>query len=236
MQISKSLILAHDTKVTDLHSAYSSGYRSKPLREQIQMLAEAFRLNPQNAYRHIEHLPQLPEQATGWFAIVRWEAISQSYGEALENVLARIAKQRPFKNYRKDALSQDHLRVSTRTQGFLDTLDKEQPGDILLIPAQLGTRHQEKPVRLAITSFTENEFGLTAFAAGCIALTHPERFQQASDLDITCSGDEYAPYGDGNFSESLFYYFHDDRLKFQTRWLNVSYTGFGPASAFLPAQ
>ena len=101
---------------------YPKGYRPKPLGEQIEMLAKAFNLDPQAAYRYAENLPQLPEGAEGWFAVVRSEAISESYGEALKKLLGLIGERRRFTNYREGELSDQHIRVSDRTKGMLETL------------------------------------------------------------------------------------------------------------------
>lgn len=216
---------------------YPKGYRPKPLGEQIEMLAKAFNLDPQAAYRYAENLPQLPEGAEGWFAVVRSEAISESYGEALKKLLGLIGERRRFTNYREGELSDQHIRVSDRTKGMLETLAQGQVSDILVIPAQLGLRHRGKSVRRAIETFTGNEFGLTSSAVGCIALTHPERFQKFDELDPDCSGDEYSPGAGGQFVSAPLFGWSDGGLHFGSgRWASHADERYGSASGFLPQE
>jgi hypothetical protein len=75
-------------------------------------------------------------------------------------------------------------------------------------------RHRGKSVRRARETFASNEFGLGAFAIGCMALVHPERYVRWEELDTDCAGDEFAPDANGVFSEAPIFYFYDDRLGF----------------------
>jgi hypothetical protein len=214
---------------------YPKGYRPKPIGEQIEMLAKAFNLDPASAYAYANNLPELPEGAEGWFAAVSPSALSPSYGEALEQMLKLIGERWRFHNYRNGELSASHVRQSARTEEMLAKLAEGQEGDILVIPAQLGLRHRGKSIRRARETFTANEFGLTAFIVGCIALTHPERFQKFDELDIDCAGDEYSPDADAQFGKSLYFYvFRSVRLKFDYRWLHIADKFYGSASGFLP--
>ena len=213
--------------------AYPKGYRIKPIGEQIQTLATLFGLDPAKALAYADNLTELPEGAEGWFAFVRSEALSPNYCEAVEKVLGLIGEQRRFTNYRDGKLSEQHIRVSARTKEMLAVLTEGQEGDILVIPAQLGLRHRGKSIRRAHETFADNEFGLTSVVVGCVALTHPERFQKFDELDPDCSGDEYSPDADGDFSRSLFFYFDGDGLRFDYRWLGNANEYDGTASGFL---
>ena len=176
------------------------------------------------------------EQTTR-FAVVRSEAISESYGEALEKLLGLIGERRRFTNYREGELSDQHIRVSDRTKGMLETLAQGQVSDIIVIAAQLGLRHRGKSVRRAIETFTGNEFGLTSSAVGCIALTHPERFQKFDQLHIDCSGDEYSsPGAVGQFVYAPIFYWNDGGLRFNDRWTDDADRRCGSASGFLPQE
>ena len=94
-----------------------------------------------------------------------------------------------------------HLRQHSRTVEALAKLAETQTGDILIIAVQYGMRHRGKSVRRARETFASNEFGLGAFAIGCMALVHPERYVRWEELDTDCAGDEFAPSADGDFSE-----------------------------------
>ena len=212
---------------------YPANYRVKPLAKQIETLAKLFNLDGTKAYVYASSLSELPEGAEGWFAFVRSEALSPNYGEAVEKVLGLIGEQRRFTNYRNGELSEQHIRVSARTKEMLVVLTEGQEGDILVIPAQLGLRHRGKSIRRARETFAGNEFGLTSVIVGCVALTHPERFQKFDELDPDCSGDEYSPDADGDFSRSLFFYFDGDGLGFDYRRLGNANEYDGTASGFL---
>ncbi|MCX6754654.1 MAG: hypothetical protein NTU81_02395, partial [Candidatus Nomurabacteria bacterium] len=83
-------------------------------------------------------------------------------------------------------------------------------------------------------TFSGNEFGLTSFALGCMALVHPERYVRSEELDTDCAGDEFAPDADGVFSKAPFFYFHDDKLWFGACGVSDACGGYGSASAFVP--
>lgn len=213
--------------------AYPKGYRIKPIGEQIQTLATLFGLDPAKALAYADNLTELPEGAEGWFAFVRSEALSPNYGEAVEKVLGLIGEQPRSVHELHGELSEQHIRVSARTKEILAVLTEGQEGDILIISAQLGLRHRGKSIRRARETFAGNEFGLTSVIVGCVSLTHPERFQKFDELDPDCSGDEYSPDADGDFSRSLFFYFDGDGLRFDYRWLGNANEYDGTASGFL---
>ena len=213
---------------------YPSGYAPKPLSEQIQTLATLFGLDPAKALAYAENLPELPQGAESWFAVVKDGALGESHGQALERVLEAIGQKRKFYNYREGELSDQHIRLSERTKDALERLSGEQEGDILVIPAQHGLRHRGKSIRRARETFVANEFGLDSVSVGCIALTHPERFQKSEELDIDCAGDEYSPDADGQFGGSLCLLFNFGRLEFDDWWLSNASSYDGSASGFLP--
>ena len=78
------------------------------------------------------------------------------------------------------------------------------------------------------------EFGLGAFAIGCMLLTHPERLQHSNDLWIDCAGDEFSPDGDSDFSSAPYFRFSDGKVKFAASYVGIAYDYYGTASGFLP--
>ncbi|MYE38558.1 MAG: hypothetical protein F4X82_03525 [Candidatus Spechtbacteria bacterium SB0662_bin_43] len=188
---------------------YPSQYEGpKPLAEQVRSIAEIFGLNPEPALEYTANLPELPEEAEGWFAIPSVTSLArvhfpevddpaEQYCRALNLVFAKIADSRRFTNYREGSIEPSRLRVHARTQSALDEIEANQPGDILVIPAQLGARHRGRSVRRARECFTENEFGLTSLAVSSILLTHPKRLTSWRDLWMDCAGDEFSHPGSG---------------------------------------
>lgn len=215
---------------------YHPAYKQEPLDEQIKIIAKAFGLDPASAYAYAETVDgkTLPEGAEGWFAIPLWSAIAPTYGEAVEKVLGLLADNRTLHNYRDGKLDASYLRQSQASIDAWAKLSATQDGDILIIPAQFGLRHRGKSIRRARVTFGDNEFGLGAFAIGCMLLTHPAREVEWEQLHIDCAGDEYSPDADGQFGGSLDFYFDVGRLKFDSRWVCSAYEPCGSVSGFLP--
>ena len=223
-----------DEQVKTSHN-YPASYRVKPLAEQMKVLAKMFSLEGAKALEYAEHLPELPEGAEGWFAIPRWEALAETYGEALEVVFGHIGR-RPFKNWREGELHERYLCQSEKTKTMFAQLAEKQSGDIILVPAQFGFLHRGQSVRRACETFAEHEFGLGAFAVGCMLLTHPEREQVWEQLHIDCAGDEYAPGTGGQFVGAPLFNWYDGKLLFNTSWTYNTNEQFGSASGFLPQE
>jgi hypothetical protein len=215
---------------------YPPQYRVKPLAEQIETLVKLFNLDGTKAYAYASNLPVLPEGAEGWFAVPRFEAVGNTYGDAVEKVIGLIAKSRKLKNWREGQLHERYLRQSERTQWMMAKLVEGQEGDILVIPAQFGFRHRGKSVRRVRETFYDNEFGLGAFAVGTMLLTHPEREVEWEQLHIDCSGDEYSPVADGRFVNAPIFGWSDGGLHFNHNWASVASEQYGSASGFLPQE
>lgn len=225
---------------------YPREYRGpKPINDQIKAIAEIFGLDPSHALEFAKTLPELPNGAEGWFAIPTVDAVAAKhfpevtdpadrYCRAVELVLERIGKSRKFYNYRGGQITPNRLRQHVRTLNALGKLAETQKGDILIVAAQYGMRHRGRSVRLARECFVGNEFGLGAFAVGCMALIHPERYIRWEELDTDCAGDEFAPDADGVFSHTPVFRFSDGGVKFHAHWFDDANGNYGSVSAFLP--
>jgi len=225
---------------------YLSGYKKpKGIVEQTNILRALF---PGIGFVNQDLLTQiekgevnLPENAEGWFAIPNWvknpEIFGNTYGEALQVVLNKIKETRKgnFKNFREGELDEKHLRMSMRTGKFFHDLSMAQgQPDILIVPGQFGFTHRGRSVRRAREVFTENEFGLGAFAVGCMLLTHENRLNNYDDLYIDCAGDEFSPYADGDFSSAPLFVFFGGRVEFNTVFVGSARDHFGSASGLSP--
>lgn len=225
---------------------YPPEYRGpKPIKEQIEMIAKIFDLDPSQALEFAENLPALPEGAEGWFAIPSVDALAakhfpevtdpaEKYCCAVRLVHDKIAFSRALWNYREFEIIPSKFRVHARTAQALQQLALTQPGDILVIAAQLGMRHRGRSIYRAREVFVANEFGLGSVAGGSITLTHPERFVRDRELDMDLPGDEFALDADGFFSHAPCFRVDDDELGFGAYCIGTAYDGFGSASAFSP--
>ena len=232
-----------DLSVTDKYKGeevkstkvYPSGFKVKSIAEQIKLLCDLLGMNGVQigGMQALSEQP-LPQHAEGYYAIPRWQAIAPTYGEALDKVLAAIAKQRKFQNYRQGQTGPDSIRQTQRSISFFEKLAAEQPDrDILVVPAQFGMRHRGRSVRRAREVFMANEFGLGAFAVACMILTHPERFTKYEDLCVDCSGDEASPGADGDFSLAPSFFWDDGEVEFYFFWTDSAYDYFGTVSGFV---
>ncbi|MFA6386736.1 MAG: hypothetical protein WCW04_03135 [Candidatus Paceibacterota bacterium] len=233
-------------EVVSSNYTYPGEYKGpKLIAEQVKTIATMFGLDPTQALEFAKNLPALPEGAEGWFAIPKVSAVSKKffpaitdpamqYCEAVKLVHKKLAEVRNFTNYRDGQITPNQLRVHTRTAGFLEELENQQAGDILILAVQYGMRHRGKSVRRARETFAGNEFGLTSFALGCISLVHPERFVRWEELDVDCSGDEFSPDADGSFSRSPSFGWRDGGLRFDAYDVSSAHDLFGSVSAFVP--
>ncbi len=213
---------------------YPQGYAVKPVCEQLVKLSKHFKgLNTSSVLACSKELPVLPAGAEGWFVVPRWEKVASSYNEAVEKVLDLIGKTRTFYNYRKDALGPKYLQLSERTAVALQMIGEKQKGDFLLVPAQFGLTHRGRSDRRVRVVYAPHEFGLGSFIAGCMILSHPERFVQWEQLHIDCPGDEYAPNASGKFSYAPFFSFIFGKVKFDAFWVNDANGHYGSASGFV---
>jgi hypothetical protein len=225
---------------------YPKEYRGpKQIVDQIKAIAEIFGLDPSNALEFAKNLPELPNGAEGWFAIPTVDAVAAKhfpevtdpadrYCRAVKLVLEKIGKSRKFYNYREGEITPNRLRQHARTLHALGQIGETQKGDILIVPAQYGMRHRGRSVRRAREVFVAGEFGLGAFAVGCMALTHPDRYVRWEELDTDCAGDEFASDADGGFSSAPVFYFYGGRVRFNASWFDDAVGGDGSVSGFVP--
>ncbi len=211
--------------------AYPSEYKLKSVTEQANKLRELFP-GIGNADETLA-TKSLPKGAEGYFVIPRWEKIAPTYNEAVQKVLSLIASSRKFYNYREGQLGPKNLRQSEKSAKIFQKLGKDQKGDLLIVPAQFGMLHRGQSVRRAREVFMANEFGLGAFALGCMIFTHPERLVRWEELHFDCAGDEFSPEADGDFSGAPDFRFYGSKVRFGTRWISNAGDDVGSASGFV---
>lgn len=236
----------YESEVVSSNYTYPKEYKGpKPIAEQVKTIATMFRLDGAQALEFAKNLPTLPVGAEGWFAIPKVSAVAtkhfpaiidkaEQYCEAVKLVLGLLVYSRSFINYRNGEIVPSKLRQHASTAQFLEHLEAEQQGDILIIAVQYGMRHRGKSVRRARKTFASNEFGLGAFAIGCMALVHPERYVRFEELDTDCAGDEFAPDADGVFSKAPIFDFCGGELEFDAVGVSDAYDDFGSVSGFVP--
>lgn len=229
----------------DSSYGYLSGYKPFGLTEQANLLRNQF---SGLGYVNLEYQEkiekgeiELPKHAEDWFCVPNWiknpTLFGETYSSAVKKILEVLKKAvgGKFYNYCEESIDEAHLRQSARSKAFWEKLSESQGNpDILIVPIQLGLRHRGRSVRRARVVFLENEFGLGAFATGCLLLTHPKRLAQYDDLWINCAGDEFAPEADGQFVRAPYFSFSGGELGFGAGGVDDVNPCCGSASALLP--
>lgn len=224
---------------------YPEEYKGpKSIEEQIAVLAGIFNLNQTQAMAYSKKLPLLPDGAEGWFAVLSLFAAQKLCPEAeneaerhcrlLQLVHEKIATSRPFCNYREGQINTDHLKVYPIAEN-MKAIVEQQPGDILIIAAQLGMRHRGRSNRRSRMVFLQNEYGLTSINVGSIVLVHPERLVRLEELDMDCAGDEFYVDGCGRFRLAPYFKFYDNEVHFDSKPVFVTCDLYGTASGFVPS-
>jgi len=217
---------------------YPEGFEINSISEQVAILQRLF---PGIGFANekIAERP-LPKGAEGWFAIPRWQILAPTYGEAVRKVVVmneRIRKDEGYSHYKCSLpFGPEYLRQLQETvQVFQKFGDTQKGYDILVVPANFGIRHRGRSVRRALEVMNANEVGLGTFAVGIMLLTNPKREVVEEQLHIKCAGDEFAPEGDGGFSEVPCFFFSGGiGIMFTTCWCVSADRDYGSASAFLP--
>ena len=144
-----------------------------------------------------------------------------------------LESKRRFSNRIAGNLGPKYLRQNERTRLAEDILAKQQPGsDILVLAAQFGLRHRGCSARRARVVMAGNEFGLGAFALGCMLITHPERLSLIDTLMIDCSGDEYSLRADTVFDRVPLFDFDLGGLEFSVFFDDRARDLWGTPTAF----
>jgi hypothetical protein len=225
---------------------YLSGYTRPmdiiPQTNKLRQLFKGLGFANQDLLKQIEKGEvKLLKNTEGWGAIPNWKKNPQifgnSYAEAVQVVLNKIRETRDgkFYNYREGQIDAKHLRQSARSEAvWKKIMEAQNDADILIVPIQFGLRHRGRSVRRALEVMSGIEFGLGAFAVGCMLLVHPNRLQNYDDLWIDCSGDEWSPGGDGEFSGAPYLRFLGGRVEFGASGVSGAGGHCGAASGFFP--
>ena len=193
--------LPYADEVVKSDFGYPKGFRFRTVAEQVERLSKEF---PNLDARYVESLSlgDLPKGAEGWGVIPKPSKVAESYHGALAKSIELLSEQNgnKFKNWREGWLTKKHFRLLEKTEKALAKLEKETPGDYLVIPFQFGKRWGGRSVRHTQVRFAEDEFGLGPYEVAILLLTHPDRITGAGQLYIDCAGCEYRTY----VSESAF--------------------------------
>lgn len=172
-------------------------------------------------------MERLPNFAEGYFAIPPWWMVADSYDKAVRVVLKQLAINRPVVSW------QPRFRYQpVRRSEWLYRSCKRSWNEIMAVPAQFGLRHRGRSFRCAEELYQPHEFGLGAFAACCMLLTHPERLVKNDDLQILCAGDVCTWAGNRVPYVVPFLRIQDDMVELSELWVDHYSTGLGSITGF----
>lgn len=219
---------------------YFSGYcQPKPMAEQARILREHFPELASGTYDESALQGTFPDWVEGPFALPRWQLLAKTYGKALERVLEVLSTTRngKFVNYRRGQLGPDRLRQSAKKAEALERVANRQEGhNVLVVAGQFGIRHRGRPVQKVCALMKDSEFGMGAFEAAIMLLTHPERLAHYDDLWVDCAGDGYSWEADGHFENTPYFCFDGGKLRFGTYMVSLPDDSFGSVSGFSVPQ
>ena len=211
---------------------YPPTYRLRPLEAQVTALRKAFPALG-NCQEKLARAP-LPDEAEGWFAIPRWQAVASTYNEAVEAMLSVLASRRRFSNRIAGRMGEKYLRQTERSRLAETILAEQQPGnDILVVGAQAGMLHRGSSARRTRLALAGHEFCMGVLAIGCLLLTHPERMSDSESLMIDCGGDEYSPRADYTFDRVPLFDFDLSGIEFSIFYEDRARNIWGTPTGFL---
>lgn len=174
-----------------------------PLEEQIALLVQEFGLSGDCTLKYIKGMEEKnpkPDGFEGWVAVPKIDAFARRFFPsvftssekdrlAIELVLSKIGQEIAVSNQFAHVHDLE-FRRSNRSYDAFYIMGQEQPGEILVFPAQLGLKYRGCSPRAAQAKFSKGEFEIDAFSGACILFTHPNRLRTSNDLFMVCSGSE----------------------------------------------
>ena len=156
-------------------------WHPRPVREQIDLLAEEFNLQKEQTLRFLdETFPNavLPSEARGWFALPTIEAVAnrffpdakntiEKYRRSTELALDKISKRSQEFEGLDCKSTPEKFFLLEKTRLALEEIRIQQSGDIIVLPVRFN-------VKTVLTS--KDEFILGSFFTACLGLGHFERY------------------------------------------------------------
>lgn len=191
-------------EIRSLPTRYPRHYRVRPLAEQVEILRHHLRVLPAPTaplHQPVQTMTIAPglvrAAADGWFAVPRYELVSEHYQTAVDVLLAALARTRPLVHWPQKRTESYTLSPLDGTARLMKSLFDRTDGAFAPLQAQTGRRFKGLAPKRVGRRFwgvmQQNEFCLGVFAVGCILLTHPERLVDDRSLWIDCAGDVCLP-------------------------------------------
>ncbi len=197
--------------------SYAKGYLGpNPIVDQARLIGELFKLDTGPALLLAENLSvALPNGAEGWFARPKESALAREHFpdiedkrvqhcEATKLALEMLKTRRHLFDALADDIAPNKLRPNELSAYAMAIIEDEQPGDIVIFPAQFGARYRGHSDRLSLEIMNKGnrEFGLDIFSLACMTLCHDNILRAKEELGFICAGDEFCQEKDITFSSA----------------------------------
>lgn len=211
-------------------------------------------LQKEEALRYVEEkssLPEnyvhLPDEADGWFALPQMSCFFPSdltitefkqgehYCSLLNLILYELSRKVSFESFcSRERINSQNLKRNQKTELCLEKLESEQPGDIIIIPAQFGKRHAGISSKEVVEKkLLDKEFPFGAFEVGCMILTHLNRFAHGNELDVDCPGDIFQEDKEGSLLCCPNYFTSVKKIGFTMGSAEEHQDSYGSVTGFL---
>ncbi len=157
-----------------------------------------------------------------------------AYNRALTLVVARLEKVHASVYYSPSSkLGSAYSRLSPKTAEAYGVLEK-MPGDFMVFPVQMGRLYKDETVERVRSQYLENEFGLCAYAVGCIVLAHEFLRTRDLRLGIDCPGGEFTSVKNREFDAAMCLMVNaDGSIGLDAYRIKAPRLGFGSATGYL---
>jgi hypothetical protein len=226
-------------------NAQTPKIQEQSIQKQVQLFLADL---PQLDVSHVEEnvamtTAWMDPAAAGLFCYVRTETMAthfgiaepwDNFGDLTEKTLGLLVTHRKFYTYRSGQLGTKSHRLYASTKATMQRIEAQQKGDIIVIPAQLGSLYRGKSVQTSrdLIGKSGNQFCLPAFIVGQILLVNPDILTNSRDWFIDCPGDECRLGGGRELEDALCFFFDGGGLCLGDRWSGGSRNDCGSASGF----
>ena len=226
-------VLSYADEEVESNYGYPLDFYFRSIADQLKVWGKHFS-DFDNSYVPSLVCRPLPSGAEHWGIIPKPSKLGSNYHEALDKMLGLVAKQSKFQNWQGGELGPDYLQLVEKTAQIIAQMEKETPGDFLVLPYQFGMRWRGKSVRRAQVLFDDNEFGLGPYEIAALLLAHPNRISGLEQLYIDCAGCEYRLGASGRFGFCLCFFWGSghERLGLVCGGVDDADSNFGAGSAF----
>lgn len=228
---------------------YPKGYQPSSVMDQAAQLLHELSWLDVSHVRELAASWQMEQysQADGLYVVPKPSVLANrlgiadhwvNFGHLIEQApLAALAKQRKFTNYRAGELGSDRYRLTASCKSALEVLEAQQPGDVLVFPAQTGALFAGFSVRNSRFEIehatTPSQWSLDAYVVAWMVYCNRQRLEKYEDLIVDCPGGEYSSGAGDQFDDALYFDFYDGELYCHSGWTDDPDDGCGSASGFL---